>query len=170
MSSSVAQQPEAAEPSLREAMRHVAGSVSIVTAGTGNERTGLTATSAISLSLVPPTMLVCVNRGASAAPVIGRHRHFCVNVLAAHHRPLAERFAGKDGVKGAERYAGATWIRLATGALALDDALAAIDCEVDEMIERHSHTIVIGTVRALCVRGGEPLVYGRGQYGTFAHA
>ena len=149
-------------------MRHVAGSVSIVTAGTGDERTGLTATSAISLSLDPPTMLVCVNRSASAAPVIRRHGHFCVNVLAAHHRTLAERFAGKDGLKGAERYSGANWRALVTGALALEDALAAIDCEVDDLVEHHSHLIAIGAVRALYVHGGEPLVYSGGRYGTFA--
>ena len=158
----------ATQPSLRDAMRLVAGGVSIVTAGIGDERTGLTATSALSLSIDPPTMLVCVSRAASAGPIIRNRGHFCVNVLAAHHRALADRFAGVGGVKGPERYVGGDWITLATGALALSDALAAIDCEVDEYIERHSHAIVIGAVRALYVGGGEPLVYKSGQYGTFA--
>ena len=48
------------------------------------------------------------------------------------------------------------------------DALAAIDCEVEEFVERHSHAIVIGTVRALEVRPGPPLIYGQGQYGSLA--
>jgi hypothetical protein len=95
-------------------------------------------------------------------------RHFCVNVLATRHRAVADRFAGRGGVKGAARYAEASWTPLATGALALDDALAAIDCEVEEFVERHSHAIVIGAVRALEVRPGLPLIYGQGQYGSLA--
>ena len=65
----------------KQAMRHLIGGVSVITAGSGEVRTGLTATSAISLSLDPPTMLVCVNRDASAWPVIQRERHYCVNIL-----------------------------------------------------------------------------------------
>jgi flavin reductase (DIM6/NTAB) family NADH-FMN oxidoreductase RutF len=157
---------------LKEAMRHLVGGVTVITAGTGEERTGLTVTSATSLSVEPPTMIVCVNRSASSWPVIQRHRHFVVNILAAHHQPVADRFAGRGGVKGVERYAQARWRTLATGALALEDALAAIDCEVEEIIERHSHGIIIGAVRALTIAPAptDPLVYGRGRYGVYASA
>jgi flavin reductase (DIM6/NTAB) family NADH-FMN oxidoreductase RutF len=154
-------------PSLRDAMRQVAGGVSVITAGIGEERTGLTATSAVSLSVDPPTMIVCVNRAASAWPVMRRHRHFCVNVLAEHHQPVADRFAGRGGVKGAARYDEADWQVLATGALALDGALASVDCEIEEFIDRHSHSIIIGAVRAVRVNPGRPLVYAQGGYGGF---
>jgi flavin reductase (DIM6/NTAB) family NADH-FMN oxidoreductase RutF len=69
-------------PTLKDAMRQVAGGVCVITAGLGDERTGLTATSAVSLSVEPPTMIVCVNLEASALPIIQSRRHFCVNVLA----------------------------------------------------------------------------------------
>lgn len=154
--------------SLRDAMRHLAGSVSVITAGVGPDRTGLTVTSAISLSVEPPTMIVCVNRGASSWPVIQKYRHFCVNVLASAHQHVAERFAGRDGIKGPARYDGASWTTLETEASVLQGAIAAIDCAVEEIIERHSHAIVIGAVKAMIVNGGEPLVYGRGRYGAFA--
>jgi flavin reductase (DIM6/NTAB) family NADH-FMN oxidoreductase RutF len=154
-------------PSLRDAMRQVAGGVSVITAGIGDERTGLTATSAVSLSVDPPTMIICVNRAASAWPVMRRHRHFCVNVLAEHHQPVADRFAGRGGVKGAARYDEADWQVLATGALALDGALASVDCEIEEFIDRHSHSIIIGAVRAVRVNPGRPLVYAQGGYGGF---
>jgi flavin reductase (DIM6/NTAB) family NADH-FMN oxidoreductase RutF len=153
---------------LRDAMRHVAGGVSVITAGIGDDRTGLTVTSAISLSLDPPTMIVCVNRGASSWPVIQKHRHFCVNFLTSAHREVAEHFAGRGGIKGPDRYAGASWTTLVTQASVLTGAVAAVDCTVEEFIERHSHAIVIGEVKAVQVNGGEPLVYGHGRYGTFA--
>lgn len=149
----------------KQAMRRLIGGVSVITAGSGEARTGLTVTSAISLSLDPPTMLVCVNRNASAWPIIRRERHYCVNVLDARHQHIADRFAGRGGVKGAARYEGARWRRFATGAWGLDDALAVVDCTVEEIIERHSHGIIIGAVKWVHLGGGgEALVYGHGSY------
>ena len=153
----------------RDAMRRLVGGVSVITAGTGEARTGLTVTSAHSLSMEPPTMLVCVNRSASTWPVIRREGCFCVNILHARHQHVADRFTGRDGVKGADRYDGARWRQFATGAFGLEDALAVIDCTVEEIIERHSHGIVIGAVRAIHLGGGgEALVYGHGRYRTLS--
>jgi 3-hydroxy-9,10-secoandrosta-1,3,5(10)-triene-9,17-dione monooxygenase reductase component len=149
----------------KRAMRHLIGGVSVITAGSGETRTGLTVTSAVSLSLDPPTMLVCVNRDASAWPVIQRERHCCVNILGWRHQDLAERFAGRGGVNGAARYEGARWRQFATGAWGLEDALAVIDCAVEEIIERHSHGIIIAAVKWVHLGGGdEALVYGHGSY------
>jgi 3-hydroxy-9,10-secoandrosta-1,3,5(10)-triene-9,17-dione monooxygenase reductase component len=149
----------------KAAMRRLVGSVSVITAGSGEARTGLTATSAISLSLDPPTMLVCVNRNASAWPVIQRERHYCVNLLGARDQHVADRFAGLNGVKGAARYEGERWRQFATGAWGLECALAVIDCAVEEIIERHSHGIIIGSAQWVHFGGDdEALVYGHGRY------
>jgi 3-hydroxy-9,10-secoandrosta-1,3,5(10)-triene-9,17-dione monooxygenase reductase component len=157
--------PHIPTSTFRDAMRHLVGGVSVITAGVDEDRTGLTITSAISLSLDPPTMLICVNRNASAWPVIRRERHYCVNILDARHQRIADQFAGRDGFKGAARYEGARWRRFASGATGLEDALAVIDCAVEEVIERHSHGIIIGSVREVHLGGGaEALVYGHGRY------
>lgn len=154
--------------SLKEAMRRLVGGVVVITAGLGEERTGLTATSAVSLSMDPPTMLICVNKTASSYPVILKRRHFCVNVLHADQADVAGRFAGIGGVKGTDRYRDADWITMGSGASGLVGALAVIDCDVEEVIERHSHGIVLGAVRD--VRGdladGSALVYGHGRFGS----
>ncbi|MCX5497665.1 flavin reductase family protein [Kaistia dalseonensis] len=146
-------------------MRHLAGAVSVITVGVGADRTGFTATSVSSLSAEPPAIMVAVNRTSSSWPALQRHRAFCVNVLADDQQFVAERFAGRDGAKGAERYDGAAWRPLATGALALVDALTTIDCELEEAIERHSHAILIGRVKAVTTRtGAQPLLYWHGAY------
>ena len=151
--------------SFRDAMRRLVGGVSVITAGAGAARTGLTVTSAHSLSVDPPTMLVCVNRNASAWPVIRREGHYCVNLLGARHQHIADRFAGRGGIQGADRYEGARWRQFPSGAFGLEDALAVIDCTVEEIIERHSHGIVIGEVRSIHVgAAGEALIYGHGRY------
>lgn len=148
-------------------MRNVAGAVSIVTAAHGGMRAGLTATSLTALSAEPPTVIVCVNRAASAWPIIEAAGHFAINVLAARHQAIADRFAGRGGHKGEARFGEGGWGRLVTGAPALDGALAVLDCETEEAIERHSHTILIGRIRALRHAHDEgALLYWRGAYGT----
>ena len=142
-----------AEPSLRDAMRQAAGGVSVVTVGEGEDISGLTVTSAASLSLDPPTMIVCVNLAASCWPMFPRHRHFCVNLLGEGHEFLADRFAGRHGIKGAARFEGVRWERLSTGAPV------------------HEHDLTrtqVGAMRALRIHGGMPLVYSQGRYGIFS--
>lgn len=150
---------------LRQAMRQLVGGVSVLTVGQAPHRTGCTVTSVVSLSVDPPRILVCINRQASAFDAVMRCRAFAVNVLATHHRQLAERFGGRGEAAGEGRFAGACWHKMETGSSILCDALAAVDCEVEEVIERGSHAIVIGNVVA--ARGGDlgdALVYWRGRY------
>ena len=149
----------------RQAMRLIVGNVSIITAGVGEDRSGLVVISMVSLSAHPPKVIACVNRASSTWPVIERHGHFGVSSLAPRHQAVAERFSGFGGVKGTDRYAGAEWITLATGASLLKDAVAVFDCRLDEMIDRGSHSIVVGSVAAVRTDDkGEALVYWRGQY------
>ena len=154
-------------PALRHAMRHMAGGVSVITVGTGADRTGLTVTTATSLSMEPPTMLICVNRSASAWPIIRSHGHFAVNIVSADQSDVAARFAGRNGVKGAARYHGADWDTLGSGVAGLRGALAVIECAVEEIIERHSHGIIIGAVLSATLgleATRDPLVYSHGDF------
>ncbi|MDO9712669.1 flavin reductase family protein [Paracraurococcus lichenis] len=152
-------------PAFRQAMRQLAGGVCAISIGQGEERGGLVATSVTSLSVEPPTLLVCINRQGASWPLIRRYRSFAVNLLADRHLGLAQRFAGQGGVHGADRYLGAEWRTGVTGAPILADAMVAVDCEVEELIERHTHGIVIGRVRAVStVREEQALVYLRGAY------
>ena len=59
--------------------------------------------------------------------------------------------------------------RLATGAPLLADAVAVFDCRLDDLIERHTHAIVIGAV--IAIRKGmtaEALVHWRGGFEALA--
>jgi flavin reductase (DIM6/NTAB) family NADH-FMN oxidoreductase RutF len=158
-----------AEPGLKEAMRNLTGGVCVVTAGSAEQRTGLTVTTATCFSTSPPTMLIQVNRSSSSYSIIRHFGHFCVNILAGHQRHIADRFTGLNGVRGTERYAGADWSTLTTGALALDRAIANIDCQVEEFFERHSHAIILGRVRDVRLGNTQAsqLVYQRGGYGIY---
>lgn len=153
----------------RRAMRQLAGGLSAITVGEGEERTGLTVTSVSSLSADPPALVFCINQASSSWPVLVRRRAFAVNVLSPAQRDVAERFSGRDGTKGLARYEGAHWTRLATGAPVLRDALAVLDCEVEELVERFGSAVVIGRVVAAHVTredaAPDALAYWRGRYG-----
>lgn len=149
----------------RLSMRHLAGAVSVITVGDGQDRTGFTATSVSSFSAERPSIIVSVNRASSSWPALQRHGCFCVNVLAADQQHVAQSFAGIDGRKGAERYDGARWYRLRTGAAALENALTVLDCELETAFHHHSHAILIGHIRAIEIRQDiGPLLYWQGGY------
>ncbi|MDK1390008.1 flavin reductase family protein [Sinorhizobium sp. 8-89] len=150
--------------SLKCALRRLGAGVSVITTGEGEDRTGATVTSATALSIVPPCMLVSLNRSSSTWRAVARFGHFCVNILGHAHEMLADQFAGRGGLMGAERYHGAEWTQLISGAPVLEDAAAAIDCEVEEAIERHSHVIVLGRVVGISIGNDGSLVYRDGRY------
>jgi flavin reductase (DIM6/NTAB) family NADH-FMN oxidoreductase RutF len=151
--------------SFRSAMRSLVGGVSIITVGRGNDLSGMTVTSVSSLTVEPATLIVCVNRQSSSWPLLQKHGVFGVSILSSECVDVAERFSGVGKLKGVERFAGSEWISLASGVPLLASALAAFDCEIEHVVERHSHAIVIGRVLDLRVSPGETaLAYWQGKY------
>ena len=155
-------QPDA--KSFRDAMRAFVGNCSVLTVGQGDQATGLIVTSSISLSADPPLLLACVNRSSSSWPHFSPGAIFGWSSLGAAHQGVAERFSGFGGVKGPDRYQGAEWETVA-GAQLLSGAPIAFACTVEEMIDRATHSIVIGRIHAIRTRADAgALVYWNGQY------
>ena len=153
----------------RHAMRALSSGVAIIACGEGEARLGCTITSLASLSLAPPTVIVSLARSSSTLVGLREKGAFSISLLAARHQALAHRFSGHGGVHGARRFDSAQWITLSTGAPVLADAIAAFDCLVEEVIERHSHAIVLGAVVSLKEGSEEPvLARRRGDYTPLA--
>jgi flavin reductase (DIM6/NTAB) family NADH-FMN oxidoreductase RutF len=155
--------PLANAETFRLAMREFASGVAIVAAGRDETRSGCTATSLCSLSMDPPTLIVCLALRSATLATIRAEGVFGLSILAGQHAELAERFAGGGGLHGAARFAGCDWTHLTTGAPLLQQAVALIDCEVEEAIERHTHAIVIGRVVAMKAESRRPLLHWRGR-------
>jgi Flavin reductase like domain len=101
----------------------------------------------------------------SPLPRLRRSRAFAVNLLSADQQEHAEQFAGRSGLQGSERYQGGLWRSLPSGALCLANSIASFDCEIEDMIERHTHAILIGRVRHVFIDAASgALVYWRGAY------
>lgn len=144
----------------RAAMACLPTGVTVVACGTAEAPAAMTANSVTSVSLEPPLLLVCVRNESRWLSPLRRHGRFSVNVLKAGHQAVSQYYAGR-GDAGCE----APWA-LEQGVPVLDNAGAALVCEVVAQHAAGDHTIVVGRVNAL--RHGDldarALVYLRGQY------
>jgi flavin reductase (DIM6/NTAB) family NADH-FMN oxidoreductase RutF len=162
MQDAISASPALSEPPIdafKGAMRRFASGVGIITAGHGDNRRGLTATAISSVTMDPPTILVCVNKNGEAHQAIEQDGAFCVNILASEGEGVAMDFAGQTGRTGADKFTPFSWSILATGAPALDGALANIDCAITERVETASHTVFFGRVLDVRLSDGAPLVH-----------
>jgi flavin reductase (NADH)/cob(II)yrinic acid a,c-diamide reductase len=151
--------------SFRQTMRQCAGAVALVTVGTEpGTRTGLTVTSACSLSDDPPSLLVCINRSASAHARIREEKCFAINFLNEEHTMLALTFSGQKGISGDDRFAFGRWITGTTGTPILQDAAAAFDCTLIQELETKTHSVFLGQVQHVTAAAVDPLLYMRGSF------
>ncbi|CUH40797.1 FMN reductase (NADH) RutF [Jannaschia seosinensis] len=146
------------------AMSRAAATVSVVTTDGPAGRAGITVSAMTSVSADgdAPTILVCINKGASAAEPILRNGRFAVNVLCEDQQNEADIFAGRTDVE--DRFADVPWDVLETGAPVLR-GLAGFDCDLASADLVGTHHVIIGAVRAVRVREeGAPLIYGMRSY------
>ena len=148
----------------RNALRHFASGVTIVTLRSGARVHGLTVSAFVSVSAEPPTIAVVINRAHQAHELLEEEEAvFAVNILAGDQQKLSDRFAWlKDG----DRFAEGHWSTAATGAPVLTDALVWLDCTIHDRVAAGTHTIYLGRVEAAGVpRPDEaPLVYWNRDY------
>jgi flavin reductase (DIM6/NTAB) family NADH-FMN oxidoreductase RutF len=148
----------------RGALRRFPTGVAIVTTSLHERIHGFTANAFAGVSLEPPTVLICVNRIATAHPLIAQSQRFCVNILAADQRRLAERFAGGEP---RSRFDGVAYRIGVTGSPILEGTVAHVDCELTEEISASTHSIFLGAVLEAGWRDAAPLGYYNRGYHDF---
>ena len=146
----------------RQALRCLAQSVTVITCTHDGARAAMAATAVNALSLDPPSLLACVNRGASMHAALSTAPRYAINVLHRGHEPLSRLCGG--GARGEERFAANVWNDV-EGVPVLADAQASLICSRDRAIDYGSHTIFIGVVlAALTSEAIDPLIYVDGKY------
>lgn len=151
---------------MAQAMRRLAASVVVVTARGGNTRYAMAATACTSLSMEPPSILLCVNKTASIYPILDDGKNFCVNVLSGGHEALSIACSG--AVKGEARFEIGAWHNDPdTNTPYLGDAQASLICAVDDIHYYGTHGIFVGNVRRVYLHGDiQPLIYIDGRYSS----
>ena len=146
-------------------MGHFATGVTVITTRDENGKPfGLTANALTSVSLVPPLILVCVDKSADCYPYFERSKVFTVNILSDGQEGLSRRFA----TSGIEKFEGVGFHRNALGCAILDDAVGHIACRVIQSIDAGDHTIYLGSVEAAGANEVPPLLFFRGGYRKLA--
>ncbi len=133
-------------------MRRLASGVALITTSHEGRRFGMTATAVTSLSMEPPSLLVCVNQSASVHFPIASRETFCVNLLGASHAHLGRLFSARPG--GEARFQYGTWTEDEDGLPLLEGSQASISCKVSLITNHGTHTIFVGEV--LRVRCSSP--------------
>ncbi|MFC0338354.1 flavin reductase [Kushneria avicenniae] len=147
----------------RDAMSHLAAAVNVVTTDGPGGRAGFTASAVCSVTDDPPTLLVCINRSASAYPAFADNATLCVNVLSAAHQEVSNTFGGKTPM--AMRFEHAEWTTRETGAPVLADALAHFECRVSQRLPVGTHEIMLCEIVSMATHDApECLLYFNRQY------
>ncbi len=147
----------------RIAMRGVASTIHIVTLLVDGAPKGMTATAVSSLSLEPPSLLVCMNETVSMHAAMADIDWFCVNVLTTRHVEVAKTFS--DSRLRDIRFETGAWSIDAEHAPHLVDAQATLLCRKAGQHRFGTHSIFLGEVREVRLSGEpEPLIYLDGRY------
>lgn len=131
----------------RDAMARLGAAVTIVTTDGPAGRAGFTASAVCSVTDDPPTLLICLNRGASAHPAILANGVLCVNVLGPGQQALSGLFGGKTPMDS--RFDAAAWHEGETGSPVLDGAAASFDCRIVRSTGVGTHDVLFCEVAAI---------------------
>jgi flavin reductase (DIM6/NTAB) family NADH-FMN oxidoreductase RutF len=149
------------------ALRQYAAGVVLLTVRDDIDDVGTTVTSLMSVSADPPLVALGLAADGYPAEVLQSVGSGVVNVLTAGQAILASRFSSAGRPSARHLLESVPWRRApVSDAIALEGALAALDCRVSSVVEAGSHVLVLLSVEAVPVVAaeGEPLLRLRGRF------
>ena len=145
-----------------QAMRGLTQTVTVISAKDEENKQAMTATSVASLSLDPPSMLVCINLEASIHKVMKEGLGFCINVLSSGQENLADICSIKG--KEEQRFLLPNWLELDNIPYNADSQ-SNLFCNCIQAIQHNTHTIYVGEViKVVNNNTSVPLLYRDGKY------
>ena len=150
----------------RDVIGRFASGVTVITTTADGADFGTTASAVSSLSMDPPMLLICLNKTSDTQAAVLKSGVFGVNILAEDQGEVAYRFAKK----GQNKFDGLSLLRGRTGVPLVENALAHLECEVDETVTGGTHTVFLARVRQAAGGEGAPLTYFRGRFGRLESA
>lgn len=150
------------QTSFIQALRGIASTVSIISCKDNLDKQAMTATSIASLSLEPPSMLVCVNKESSIHRIMKEGSIFCINVMNRDQKDIAEICS----IRGNEdrRFDLGNWEEIEEVPFN-KDSQSNIFCICEKLVNHNTHTLFIGkVVKVINNMSADPLVYKDGKY------
>ena len=156
--------PDTLVSDFRYAMRRLAATVTLVTTSDADgQRYGMLATSVTSVTMEPPMLLVCVSRTAHVHAALMARKRMCINVLLDEQAELVRAFS--SSLPHDERFANVDCENHTTFDLPyLRDAQALFFCEIDQVFEAGTHSVVLARVlESRAIDAVRPMVYVDGR-------
>jgi 3-hydroxy-9,10-secoandrosta-1,3,5(10)-triene-9,17-dione monooxygenase reductase component len=156
---------------LRQVLRQVPTTVTVVAACTADGPFGLVVGSFVSISLNPPLIGIFIDERSTSWRRIRAAGVFAVNVLAHNQQDLCARFARTGG---SEKFSGLSWRRSARGSPVLPGVSAWIDCRLQQTYKIGDHYLAVGRVLDLADaepkegHGIDPLIFHGGSLHTLS--
>jgi flavin reductase (DIM6/NTAB) family NADH-FMN oxidoreductase RutF len=148
------------------ALAQYAAGVCLLTVQDDIDDVGTTVSSVMSVSADPPLVAVGLTAGGYPAEVLGEVGRCGLSMLATQHAIVASRFSSAGRPSARHLLESVPWSRTASGAIVLDDGLAALDCRLDRLIDAGDHVLALLAVEDVPVlnAAAAPLIRLRGRY------
>jgi len=153
------------ETDFRRALSCFASGVTVVTTVDAEGGLhGLTVSAFCSVSLVPPLVLVCIEKATASHFAFLESRVFAVHTLDETQQAISERFATPIQ----DKFVGLEFRHGIGGIPVLEGPLTALECRVVNIFDGGDHSILVAEVEKTQTREGDPLLYFRGSYRSIA--
>jgi flavin reductase (DIM6/NTAB) family NADH-FMN oxidoreductase RutF len=140
---------------MKQVNRRFVTGVTVVTAMDEDTPRGLAVNAFSSISLDPPTVMVCVQRTSSTHDCLFRADHLAINILSTDQLDVVNRFA----TKSADKFAGLDWAPGPHGSPLIERSAARMEVAIRERLQASTHTVFICRVVHADVTDRHPMVY-----------
>lgn len=124
---------------------------------------GLVVGTFMSLSLDPPLVTFCVDKGSSTWPALRSLGRFTANILSTEQLPVCRALSRK----GEDKFASIDYEIGDFGTPRIKGATAVIDCEVLSEVVAGDHYMIVGGIDAMQASEAEALLFRGGKFGDF---
>ncbi|MDA2811937.1 flavin reductase family protein [Nocardiopsis sp. RSe5-2] len=145
---------------MKQVNRRFVTGVTVVTALDDGTPKGLAVNAFASISLEPPTVMVCVQRSSSTHDCLFRTGHMAINILSTAQLDVVRRFAAKSD----DKFSGLDWTHGPHGSPLIARSAAQMETEIRERLQASTHTVFICRVVHAAVADDAPMVYSAGGF------
>lgn len=145
---------------LKRVNRQFITGVTVVTTMVDGTPRGLAVNAFSSVSLEPPTVMVCVQQTSSTYESLFASSHLAINILSSEQLDVVSVFA----TKSKDKFASIDWRPGPHGSPVIEGSSAYMEVEICERLQASTHTIFIGRVLDAGVTETRPMIYADGKF------
>ncbi|MBU7585787.1 MAG: diflavin flavoprotein [Nostoc sp. TH1S01] len=138
--------PQQAATPVEQAVGRIVGSVCVITAKQGDVSTGMLGAWVSQATFNPPGLTVAIAKERAIESLMYPGGKFALNILAEGNQQEYMKHFRKNFAPGEDRFAHFSTTAADNGCTVLTDALAYVECSVEQRMECGDHWVVYATV------------------------